>query len=393
MMIHPTYSPCLVDQGIVHIDRKFHVGTCLYVEKLETEIVVIAPALDSVDRLMDFVSVPVDELPYRVETVRCDGNYQLEPGEAARVRALVETADLVYGMGFETQEFARELGKPYVPIVEYNLPTQIQVARLPVSGRLRRGVRTLKTLLRFVPEVIDLRRAHTIHCNGYPIYDQTRRYHDGCLLYLDSRMSEAMVIDAARLEARLADLEGGRPARLLYSGRYEPMKGAVDVVEVGLELFRRGANFELDLFGKGAQADEMRGLVAAAGAESVIRVNDAIPYPELVARSHESDLFVCCHVQDDPSCTYLEASGSGLPIAGYGNRMWRPFAEAAANGVVTRMERPRELAEAIMALLADPAQLATFARRSRAFAIEHAFEHEFEKRIDSVRGILDGARP
>ncbi|MEZ4290401.1 MAG: hypothetical protein R3E53_07630 [Myxococcota bacterium] len=110
--------------------------------------------------------------------------------------------------------------------------------------------------------------------------------------------------------------------------------------------------------------------------------------PELVERSAEADLFVCCHVQDDPSCTYLEASGAGLPIAGYGNRMWRHFAAAAGSGVVTPMKRPVALAEAIGDLLAAPDRLATLSRRARAFALEHCFEREFEKRVDAIRPYL-----
>jgi colanic acid/amylovoran biosynthesis glycosyltransferase len=384
MMIHPTYSPCVIEDGVLRIDRKFHVGMCLYVERLETEIVVIAPTLDSQDQLMDFLSIPIENLPYQVQTVRCDGSYQLEAGEQDRIRALVERSDLIYGMGFETQRFARELGKPYVPIVEYNLPTQIEVVRLQVSGTLRRMVRTIKTLLKFPAEIWDLRGGHSIHCNGYPIYEQSRLIHRDCLLYLDSRMSEDMVIESARLDARIGSLSEGRRPRLLYSGRYVAMKGALDVVEVGLELFRRGVSFELDLFGKGEQAEEMRRRVEVAGALDTIRINDAIPYPELVERAHDSDLFVCCHVQDDPSCSYLEACGSGLPIAGYANRMWRHFAAAAENGVVTPMRRPAMLADAIEALLAAPSRVAELARKSRRFAIEHSFEREFAKRTEAL---------
>lgn len=392
MMIHPTYSPCLVENGILRVDRKFHVGTCLYSERLQTEIVVIAPTLGPEDQQMDFVSVPVEDLPYRVETVRCDGNYQLESGESARIEKLVERATLVYGMGFETQHYARRFGKPYIPVVEYNLRTQIEVARLPVTGMLRRAIRTAKTLFRFVGEIRDLRGAQSIHCNGYPIYEQTRRFHPNRLLYLDSRMSEEMVIESSRLEARLATLAAGRKPRILYSGRYEAMKGALDVVEVGLELFHRQVSFELDLFGKGAQLSEMRSRIERAGAQETIRVHDAIAYPDLVERSHDSDLFICCHVQDDPSCTYLEVSGSGLPIAGYDNRMWRSFASAAGNGVVTPIGKPQLLAASIASLLADLPRLENYARKGRAFALDHCFEKEFDRRIDAIREILQAAR-
>ncbi len=388
-MIHPTHSPCVIKDGVLRVDRKFHVGACQYVDRLKIEVLVIAPTLKPDDPQMDFVEIPVEELTYLVETVGCDGSFRLNEGEPERVRKLVEECDFIYGAGFQIPAFARQLNKPYIPVVEYNLRTQIAVTRLPVSGTLRRSVRTVKTVAKFfLHEIKELRGAASIHCNGYPIYEQTRRINPDCLLYLDSRMGEEMIIDAARHEERLESLQTGRRPRLLYSGRYEMLKGALEVVEVGLELHRRGVDFDLDLYGKGELADEMVRRVEAAGATEKIHINAAIPYPTLVQRSHDSDLFVICHIQDDPSCTYLETCGSGLPIAGYDNRMWQSFCEAAENGVVTPMGRPSELADAIEKLLGDRTQLAAYARKSRQFAELHCFEREFEKRIDALRAYI-----
>ncbi len=388
MIILPTYSPCLIENGVLRIDRKFHVGASVYAERLGTSVVVIAPTLTAGCRQMDFVEIPTDDLSYRVEPVRCDGNHRLRGSELDRVERLVGQASLIYGTGFETQLFAQKLAKPYIAVVEYDLPTQIKIARFPVHGRIRRGVRTVKTLCRFLPKIRDLRRAHSVHCNGYPVHEQSRRFHRDCLLYLDSRMADAMVIESDRLDMRLADFKIGRKPRLLYSGRYEEIKGALDVVEVGLELFRRKVPFVLDLFGAGSLVGEMRRRVESAGAQDCIHVNNAIPYPELVERSHDSDVFICCHVQADPSCTYLEACGSGLPIVGYGNRMWRSFVKDAGNGLVTRMGRPVETAKAVQNLLSDWPSLSAFAHRSRDFAKKHCFEGEFDKRIHAIQELL-----
>jgi len=391
MMIHPSFSPSRIRDGVLRIDRKFHDGMLVYAAELPTPIVVVTPEIEDVAALMDAVEVPVVDLPYQVEIVRADGNHRPAPDEAPRLEALVDGCRLLYGTGFGLEDLALAKGVPFIPVVEYNLRTQIEVVRLPVSGALRRAVRTLKAVGRFAGEVRRLRRSHSIHCNGYPIYEQSRRLHDRCLLYLDSRMSEDMILAEDRLEARLASLAEGRRPRLVYSGRYESMKGALDVVEIGIALYERGIDFELDLYGKGSLEDAMHRRVEEAGAGGRVRVNEAIPYPELVARSHESDVFVCCHVQDDPSCTYLEASGSGLPIAGYDNRMWRHFARDADNGLVTPMRRPERLAEALVELLGAPDRIAMFARRSRAFALEHSFEREFAKRIDALQAALTTA--
>jgi colanic acid/amylovoran biosynthesis glycosyltransferase len=110
------------------------------------------------------------------------------------------------------------------------------------------------------------------------------------------------------------------PNQLLYSGRYEPMKGAHDAVLVAVECLRRGLNVEMHCYGQGNLRDAME---RTATGWNRIHIHDPIPYPELVQLSQSFDLFVCCHVQGDPCCTCLESFGTGLPIVGYANRMWR----------------------------------------------------------------------
>lgn len=74
-------------------------------------------------------------------------------------------------------------------------------------------------------------------------------------------------------------------------------------------------------YGQGPLRGEMDRLAGQTAAHGQILIHDTIPYPELFERSRTFGLFVCCHVQGDPSCAYLETFGSGLPIVGYANRM------------------------------------------------------------------------
>jgi len=389
MIIVPTHSACSVEGSTIRVDRKFHTGMLRYAEAFDRELVVVAPARDDAGGHMDHIEVAASEAAYRLHMVECDGSHDPIEAERDGLTALVRGADLVYGCGFGLESMARANGVPFVAIVEYNRSTLAAIARLRPGGRVKRELRALMARLASLRESRTLRLADSVHCNGFPMFDQVSRYHPNCLLYLDSRVTDEMVVPEADLELRTASLRRGRRPRLIFSGRYEPMKGALDAVEVGLELHRRSLDFELVMYGRGADRDEMIRRVTRAGAEDRIRVHDAIPFPDLMALSRECDLFVCCHVQDDPSCTYLEASGCGLPIAGYGNRMWRGFAERAGNGVVTRLHDSVELADAVEGLLRSPERLSEMARRSRRFALDHCFEREFARRTDDVLRVLD----
>jgi colanic acid/amylovoran biosynthesis glycosyltransferase len=139
---------------------------------------------------------------------------------------------------------------------------------------------------------------------------------------------------------------------------------------------------ELDCYGQGSLGSAMRTI--AARHKDHIRIHDTIPFPDLVLKSREADLFVCCHIQSDPSCTYLETMGSGVPIVGYSNRMWSAMSKESGAGMVSRRNTPNSLADAIASYCRSPSQLNEASMKARTFAIEHCFEKEFSKRTDAI---------
>jgi len=354
------------------VDRKFHVGMLRYAQTLRAPIVAINPPLAPSEKIMDAVEVPLNELPYQIFTTT----------DTARMVAAIRAARLVYGYEdfMQAGTMARSFGVPYIMTLEYDLQTQMVENSSKVSGLPRKLARRARSLLNYYAHIVPaIRQAHSLHCNGYPIYEATAGYNDNRLLYLDSRMSQDSLISDGKLRVRLETL-GQRTVRLLYSGRYEPMKGALDVIRVGRECLRRGMNIEMHCYGQGSQHDAM---VALAG-DSAIKVHAAIPYPELVKLAHTFDLFVCCHIQSDPSCTYLESMGAGLPIAGYENRMWRGLRQASAAGAASPLGNPGQVVDSIQRLLSEPNFLQKASANALSFARAHTFETEFQKRVAAL---------
>ena len=131
----------------------------------------------------------------------------------------------------------------------------------------------------------------------------------------------------------------------------------------------------------------------AAESASRIHVHDAIPYPELVKISQGFDIFVCCHVQSDPSCTYLESFGAGLPIVGYANRMWRRLSAESGAGFASPMARSTAVVDNIERLAADFSMLSRMSEGARRFAADHAFEAEFARRVGDLNAVLARSGP
>ena len=197
-----------------------------------------------------------------------------------------------------------------------------------------------------------------------------------------------MVVPEAVLRSRFSS-RPRRSLRLLYSGRYEPMKGADHAIQVARACLMRGLDVEMHCYGQGSLRGEMRRLAAETAARGRIHVHDAVSFPELVELARTFDIFVCCHVQNDPSCTYLESFGSGLPIVGYGNRMWSRLCQESRAGLSTPMNRPEHVAACVQTLASDGPALDAMSLRARKFAIDHTFEREFARRIDAINAALD----
>jgi colanic acid/amylovoran biosynthesis glycosyltransferase len=369
VMIHA--NPAALRGGLLTVDRKFHVGMLRYAELIHSPIVAINPPLQDSQVIMDAIEVPTSNLPYRIATAQSE------------LRDFIRDAGLVYGYEnyLNGGTIARELGIPYIMMLEYDLQTQMTENSSKVGNVLRKSIRRARSALNYFRSIAEMRQAHSLHCNGYPIYEATKSYNTNRLLYLDSRMSADMLVGDKEMESRSAG-RYDRPLRLLYSGRYEPLKGAIDAVKVGMECLRRGLNIEMHCYGQGSQKAQMQNIAT----DPRIHIHDAIPYPDLVKLSRTFDVFVCCHIQSDPSCTYLESFGAGLPIVGYDNRMWRGLLTASGAGYASPMGKPSKVVDDIVRLVKDK-EVDRLSMRALEFAKQHTFESEFLKRVDAVNAV------
>ncbi|MFM2275972.1 MAG: hypothetical protein RL211_1844 [Pseudomonadota bacterium] len=382
-MIH--HNPLRIDGGVLSVDRKFLTGMQRYAQSLDTPIMAINPAMTSGGANMDMVDVACKNLGFQVLTVNPNNPLENE----VRLREQIARSSLVYGSPYlGWTDMAKSLGVPYILTLEYDLKTQVITSGLTTNNRLKSYVRSLRAAKRYLTHDIPvMRRAALLHCNGYPIYEEARLFNSNRLLYLDSRISADMVVAAEQLEDRLQQL-GSRPLRLLFTGRYEPMKGADQSLRVALECLRRGLNIEMHCYGQGSLRDTMVQLAQQSPHADRVHVHEPLTYPELSKLVPEFDVFVCCHVQNDPSCTYLETFGAGVPIVGYANRMWRHLCAASRGGRVTPIGRIDALVDEIAYLQSNPQVLKDLSRQAREFALAHTFENEFSLRINSIKEVM-----
>ena len=200
------------------------------------------------------------------------------------------------------------------------------------------------------------------------------------------------------MAAKRKHILSGGPLRLAFSGRLEKMKGADDLIKIAGALARTGMDFSLDIFGTGSLEAEMKAALDSASAPASlrkkVRLNGTLDFnSQLVPRIRtEIDLFLCCHRQSDPSCTYLETLGCGVPILGYRNRALAGIVSLADVGWMTRPNARDEFVEKLVNLNRNRSELTSKMQNARKFALVHSFEAEFKSRVDHLWRIATNAK-
>jgi len=387
LVLLPMLTAKRLRDGRVRLTAKFLDGVLAYAQHWHGPIRVLLETREAEDQNLDDVDVAPAELPFALELVDF---------AKAGLRERLSGAALVFGSASHRQvhlaALCRDLGIPCVIGTEYTLRTRLQI--LGAGGRpdMRRLRSALWTIAEEVRERRMIRAATAVQCNGTPTYDLYRRIQPRAHLYFDTRTRAVDVVEPAALERRLATLLSGAPLRLVYSGRLDRIKGTQYLAPFAAQLRARGVPFQLDICGGGpleaAMASDIRRL--DLGAQVRLRgvldfQNQLLPFVRASA-----DLFICPHVQGDPSCTYLETLACGVPIAGFANEAFVGLSKRVESCWSVPIRAVAELADKVAQLDRDRNRIAAASRGAREFAQLHTFEATFERRVAHLRSC---ARP
>jgi glycosyltransferase involved in cell wall biosynthesis len=235
--------------------------------------------------------------------------------------------------------------------------------------------------------------AHGLQCNGTPTYEAYRTVNPNPLLFFDTRITEGMLATEEGIAQRYAQREADRPLHLLFSGRLIKIKGADHLLQVAKQLKQLGVAFKLSICGEGDLAPAMEQQIAAQGLSDCVEMMGVLDFKtELVPFIKENvDLFVCCHRQGDPSCTYLETMACGVPIVGYNNEAFQGVVEHSKAGWLVPMDRPKQLANQIAKLSTSLDELKDVSRKSLRFAQQNTFEKTFNRRVAHIHSVIEQA--
>ena len=317
----------------------------------------------------------------------------LDPAEPVKARHLAGN-ELIYASGDDFRCLGLiDLVKPdqkLVYVIEYTDETRRQILELDSSrGLLRRLKGRIWLGRQEGRRRRGFRAAHGLQSNGYPAHDLYGPMCRDSLLYLDGRMTPELFATETEMTAREAYRTAGGPLRLVYSGRLETMKGAQDLVPIARRLTERGVDFTLDIFGTGAIQAKIAQNIGTLPEPQRVRLRGVVDFEtELVPFTRQNaDIFLGCHRQSDPSCTYIEAMGCGVAVASYDNRMWLRLNGEAHAGWGAPLGEMQALADRIADLARDPAAITKCSRNAWTFSQAHGFQPEFQRRMEHLARI------
>ncbi|MBV9077806.1 MAG: glycosyltransferase family 4 protein [Methylobacteriaceae bacterium] len=203
-------------------------------------------------------------------------------------------------------------------------------------------------------------------------------------------------VDTARFhpadEARVG--EAARPARLLYHGRVDRRKGALDTLEALALLRGRDVPFVATISGIGPDADASRERAAALGlGPDLVRFSGYADYERVPTLYREADIFLSPTYAEGFSNTVLEAMASGLAIL---SCRAVGIVDCLTDGVDSLLVEPGDvpaIADATERLIRDDALRARLARAALTECRETYSWGAVARRIMEVYERLAGTAP
>ena len=281
-------------------------------------------------------------------------------------------------------EIAEKKPNKIIYVIEYTLNTRLRILFLEKKLSFLRKIYSLLWILNQERRRKKaFKAADGLQANGFPAFSRYKSLNRNTLLYLDNRLGHEMLPSESEISTREMKIKTGQTVRFLVSGRLERMKGAQDIIPFCRFLHDRSANFSLDIFGGGSLENEIKVGITDFGLQEKVHFHGLVDFEtQLVPfAKRESDIFLSLNQQADPSCTYIESMGCGLPILGYSNEMWRRLLEASNAGWIAPLGDWMALAQLADKIIGDRDDIIEKSRNAFTYASEHCFENEFVKRV------------
>jgi glycosyltransferase involved in cell wall biosynthesis len=291
-----------------------------------------------------------------------------------RTRATIVTATNPYLQGVNAALASRLLGLPYAVIITRDYDWDWSVLRKQAFASVYPSQRLERAVGRWV-----LRHATLVLAD--------RRY------YRDFAVRNGVAPRRAVATRVLADdafaraerrVEFGPVPRLVYVGRLDADKFALDLVECLVRVRERVPEAVLACAGTGSLEGVMRTRARELGVGDALELLGSVDLAELPGLIASSDVVVAPHM----GYTLVEAGLTGTPIVTYDFDFHSEIVESGVSGYLVPLRDVAALAERVVCLLEDPEHARAMGARLRSRLLR---EHSREAVVPLYRQAYDMA--
>jgi len=366
-------------EGDLFFDRKFYDGLCKYASIWGGQLRVCMTVANTQPPKFGLVKHDDQHAPALIELLGI--NQKITTKHLQGVDVVLASADNYSMLGIS--ELCQQMKIACVYSIEYILETRLQILWLEYGFGMQFIKSALWTLGTELKRRIALQKATGLQANGVPAYEAYSALVKKPMLYFDTRIEHNMLISDQQLDQRLSVLDKLQPLRLAFSGRLIKMKGADHLLEMALLLRKRQIPFQLDIFGDGDLFDELSARIKQETLSNQVYLHGAVDFKNTLIPyiKNNVDLFVVCHRQSDPSCTYLETYACGVPILGYANKAHAGILTKYDVGWQVPMNDVRALVAQISDLHVNRNVLKAKSKSAMLLAKQNDFDQTFRRRM------------
>ncbi len=243
----------------------------------------------------------------------------------------------------------------------------------------------------------SLRRADLMTADSQDALDAMALFGDGAVA---PRHEILWGADTGRFVPRANGDNAGKadehgPFRILSLRSWEPNYHIDVLIEAvaRVRAARPGRAITLELLGGGPDADALKARADAAGlGPDIARFTGRVGDAAMVAAMQAADVSVTVPASDATSVSLLESLACGLPIVASDLPANRRWVDAQA-GLIVPVRDVAALADALLALLDDPARRHAMSLHNRALALREASRRVQMDRMDALYRQLPPSGP
>jgi glycosyltransferase involved in cell wall biosynthesis len=287
----------------------------------------------------------------------------IEPGGVVHLHGVFEPSAV------QTANLARRVGVPYVTTIHGMLDTWALTQK-----RLKKLVYLHTLGKRFI------RGSACVHVTSAGELGQARRWFPSnrvsvvaCPFDLPEYRS---LPGPERARARFPIAGAPDVPLLLFLARLHPQKGAEFLIRAAGRLRREGLDCKVALAGAGGEAytRSLMDLAAREGINDRVALLGVVVGTDKTSLYQAADLFVLPSMQESFGLVLIEAMACGTPVVStFGVDIWQDLKDSGAAEIVEQDDR--KIADAIRAIVGDPARRAAMSAKARPWVFE-AFNEE-----------------